>query len=284
MRKVYGWKCGNRELLLGRRTLVMGILNVTPDSFSDGGSCADADEAAEHALAMAAEGADIIDIGGESTRPGAEPVPEAEEIGRTVPVIERIRAHSDIPISIDTMKAGVARRAMEAGADIINDVSAFTADDRMAGTAAETGAGAVLMHMKGSPRTMQNNPLYADVVSEVRDYLQARITSATAHGVSRERLIIDPGIGFGKTTEHNLALLRGLPQLAECGVPLLVGASRKRFIGQLTGKENPRDRLAGSLGAAAWAAMQGAHILRVHDVIQTCDVCRIVDTLCGGDT
>lgn len=284
MRKVYRWQCGNRELELGRRTLVMGILNVTPDSFSDGGSYADANAAVDCALAMAAEGADIIDIGGESTRPGAEPVPEAEEIRRTVQVIEKIRAHSSVPISIDTMKAAVARCALEAGADIINDVSALSADDRMAVTAAETGAGVVLMHMKGSPRTMQNNPLYTDVVGEVCAYLQERIAAAVEHGISRDRLVADPGIGFGKTTEHNLDLLRGLPQLAECGAPLLVGASRKRFIGELTGKENPHDRLAGSLGTAAWAAMQGAHILRVHDVIQTCDVCRIVDTLCGGDT
>jgi dihydropteroate synthase len=284
MRKVYSWKCGTRELVLGRRTLVMAILNVTPDSFSDGGSYTDADEAADYALTMEAEGADIIDIGGESTRPGAEPVAEAEEIRRTVHVIEKIRAHSDISISIDTMKSSVARRAMEAGADIINDVSAFGADEKMAVTAAETGAGVVLMHMKGSPRTMQNNPIYADVVGEVGAYLQTRIDAAVEHGVGRDRLVIDPGLGFGKTTDHNLSLLRGLTQLAECGVPLLVGASRKQFIGRLTGKENPHDRLAGSLGAAAWAAAQGAHILRVHDVIQTCDVCRIMDTLRNGDT
>ncbi|MBT8042837.1 MAG: dihydropteroate synthase, partial [Pontiella sp.] len=197
---------------------------------------------------------------------------------------EKLREHSDIPISIDTMKAEVASEALAAGADIINDVSAFEADPGMADIAAETGAGVVLMHMKGSPQTMQDDPVYKNVVTEVCSYLQHRMDYAAQQGVGRDHLVIDPGIGFGKTVEHNLSLLRNLPVLAQSGAPILVGVSRKRFLGQLTGRDKPADRLAGSLGAAAWSVFQGAHILRVHDVIQTCDICRIVDTLSSGDT
>lgn len=283
-RRIYNWRCRDRTIRLGEKTLVMGILNVTPDSFSDGGNFADPNKAVEHALEMVAQGADIIDIGGESTRPGADPVSAEDEIRRTVPIIGKLREHSDIPVSIDTMKSEVARRALEAGADIINDVSAFEADEEMAAVAAETGAGVVLMHKQGSPKTMQDDPTYGHVVEEVRDYLQSRLDFAVQRGVARDRMVIDPGIGFGKTYEHNLELLRGLHTLAECGCPVLVGASRKRFIGHLLNRGNPAERLAGSLGAAAWAAEQGAHILRVHDVIETCDVCRIVDTLSNGDT
>jgi dihydropteroate synthase len=282
-RTIYAWQCRSRVLNLGERTFVMGILNVTPDSFSDGGHFIDPNAAVDHALEMIAHGADIIDIGGESTRPGADPVSAADEIGRTVPVIEKIREQSDIPLSIDTMKAGVAAEAVAAGADIINDVSALEADARMAEVAAETRAGVVLMHMKGTPRTMQSDPAYGNVVEEVRDYLKSRIDVAIQHGVARNRIVIDPGIGFGKTMEHNLALLRGLPALAECDSPLLVGASHKSFIGQLTGRKAPIERRAGSLGAAAWAVANGAHILRVHDVLDTCDVCRILDTFISGD-
>ncbi len=277
------WQCRGRTLRTGSRTLIMGILNVTPDSFSDGGTYADADAAAEMALEMAEHGADIIDVGGESTRPGAEPVSEAEELGRTLPVIERIRRHSDVPISIDTTKPRVAALAMEAGADIINDVSAFESDPAMAETAAETGAGVVLMHMRGTPRTMQRNPEYDAVVAEVLAYLEGRLRFAVAHGVEATRIAIDPGIGFGKRLEHNLELLRNLPVLASLGRPVLVGASRKSFIGTLTGRGGPAERLAGSLGVAAWSILAGAHILRVHDVIDTCDVCRVVDRLRNGE-
>ena len=281
-RAEYTWKCRNRTILLGRRTLVMGILNVTPDSFSDGGRFADPDIAAEHALEMIAQGADIIDIGGESTRPGAEPVSVADEIQRTLPVIERIRAHSNIPISIDTMKAEVAVAAITAGADIINDVSAFEADERMVEVAAETGAGVILMHMRGTPRTMQHDPAYEDVVAEVSDYLKQRADHIIARGVRRESVVLDPGIGFGKTEEHNVELLRQLPALARCGFPVLVGASRKRFIGSITGRSLPAERRAGSLAVAAWSAANGTHILRVHDVIDTCDVCRMLDRFVSG--
>jgi dihydropteroate synthase len=282
-RTVYEWPCRSRSLKLGERTLVMGILNVTPDSFSDGGNFIEPHAAVDRALEMIVQGADIIDIGGESTRPGADPVSTAEEIRRTVPIIAGIRDQSDIPLSIDTMKADVATEAIAAGAVIINDVSAFEADARMAEIAAETEAGVVLMHMKGTPGTMQSNPDYGNVTEEVRDYMKSRIEVAIQHGVARERIVIDPGIGFGKTTEHNLALLRELPSLAECGSPLLVGASRKSFIGQLTGRSAPADRRAGSLGVAAWAVAHGTHILRVHDVLDTCDVCRMLDTFISGD-
>lgn len=282
-RKVYQWKCRDRVIALGERTRVMGILNATPDSFSDGGAFTDPGVAVEHALNMVEQGADIIDIGGESTRPGAEPVTVQEELRRTLPIIEGIRSASDIPISIDTMKAPVAAEAIAAGADIINDVSALGADTDMAGIAAASGAGVILMHMKGTPRTMQQNPVYDDAVSEVFAYLNQRIEFAARHGVERSRIVVDPGIGFGKTLDHNLELLRDLAGLVSCGCPILIGASRKRFIGEITGRAQPADRLAGSLGVAAWAAAHGAHILRVHDVLETCDVCRMLDTFTRGD-
>lgn len=282
-RRIYNWQCRDRTVELGKRTLVMGILNVTPDSFSDGGHYSDPSAAVDRALEMVAQGADIIDIGGESTRPGAEPVQAEEETRRTVPVIKKLREQSDVLISIDTMKADTASRALEAGADIINDVSAFGADPGMVDVAAETQAGVVLMHMKGLPKTMQNQPDYENVVREVSVYLSERINFAEQHGVAHNRIVLDPGIGFGKTVEHNLELLRGLPQLAECNTPLLVGVSRKSFIGKVLNRESPLERRAGGLGAAAWAVMRGAHILRTHDVIDTCDVCGLVDTLLSGE-
>jgi len=282
-RRIYNWQCGGRVITLGRRTMVMGILNATPDSFSDGGAFVDPDAAVKHALDMEEQGADILDIGGESTRPGAKPVSVQEEIRRTIPIIERIRSRSDILISIDTMKAPVAAEAIAAGADIINDVSAFGADSGMTGVAARSGAGVILMHMKGTPRTMQQNPVYDNVVQEVRSYLEERIGSAVQHGVQRNQIVVDPGIGFGKTLEHNLELLRNLSGVGDGLGPVLVGASRKSFIGQVTGRSRPAERLAGSLAAAAWAAAHGAHILRVHDVLETCDVCRMLDTFICGD-
>jgi len=269
--------------VLGEKTRVMGVLNVTPDSFSDGGNFLTPDSAVERALQMEAEGADIIDIGGESTRPGADPVSAKEEIARTVSVIGKLREYSDIPISIDTMKAQVAAEAVGAGADIINDVSAFEGDDKMIEVAAASGAGVVLMHMKGSPKTMQNNPGYSNVVAEVRDYLSTRAGFAMKNGIDRSSVVIDPGIGFGKTVEHNLQLLRNLTQLTETAFPVLIGASRKSLIGHLLDRSDPNHRLAGSLGIAAWALLAGTHILRVHDVIDTCDVSRILDTLSRGD-
>ena len=282
-RKTYHWQCRDRTLKLGERTLVMGILNVTPDSFSDGGDFSNPETAVERALEMVDQGADIIDIGGESTRPGADRICATDEINRTVPIIETIRKHSDIPISIDTTKSEVALQAMEAGADIINDISAFETDSSMAAVAAQTNAGVILMHMKGSPKSMQDSPGYGDVVSEVHGYLRSRAEFATNHGIGRNHIVLDPGIGFGKTVEHNLELLRHLPALAACGSPILVGASRKSFIGRILEKENPSERLVGSLGIAAWSVVQGTHILRVHDVIDTCDICRLMDTLLVGE-
>ena len=271
------WNCRGREVDCAENTLVMGILNATPDSFSDGGRFQGLENAVERALEMVEEGADIIDVGGESTRPGAEPVQALEEIERTIPIIGKLREQTDVLISIDTQKAEVARAAVAAGADIINDVSAL-ADPEMAAVAAESGAGLVLMHMQGTPKTMQENPNYADAVSEVRNFLEERALFAMRHGVSARQIAMDPGIGFGKTDEHNIALLCGIPELASAGWPVLIGVSRKSLIGRLLGRE-VGDRLAGSLAAAIFSVMRGAHILRVHDVKESCDAVRLVDTL-----
>lgn len=277
------WIARDRRFELGRRTLVMGILNVTPDSFSDGGRFFDPARALEQARRMIAEGADLLDVGGESTRPGAAPVAEDEESRRVIPVIEAIRAESDIPLSIDTAKAAVAARALGAGADIINDVTALTADPDMPAVAARFGAGVILMHMQGTPRTMQADPRYADVVREVREYLAARLAALAARGLAPEALAVDPGIGFGKTLEHNVQLLARLETLAGLGRPMVVGLSRKSFLGRITGRD-AGERLAGGLGAAAWAVARGAHIIRTHDVKETCDAVRIVDMLRHGST
>jgi dihydropteroate synthase len=276
------WRCRGREVVCGRKTLIMGILNVTPDSFLDGGKFQGLEKALAHGLQMVEEGADIIDVGGESTRPGAKPVQPLEEIGRTVPIIGKLRAKTDALISIDTRKAEVARAAMAAGADIINDVSAL-ADPEMVNAAAETGAGLVLMHMRGVPETMQNDPRYDDVVSNVWNFLEERMAFAVGRGVAPEQIVLDPGIGFGKTDGHNLALLRGIPMVGKSGRPVLIGASRKSFIGRLTGRENPADRLAGSLAVAAFSILRGAQILRVHDVKESCDTAQLVDTLRGNE-
>lgn len=271
------WSCRGRNVVCGPHTLVQGILNATPDSFSDGGSFFDAGKAVAHGLEMVEQGADLIDIGGESTRPGADPVDADEEIRRTVPVIEQLRARTDCLISIDTMKASVARAALDAGADIINDISAL-ADPDMVQVAADSGAGLVLMHMKGTPQTMQESPDYADAVSEVRTFLEERMAYAVSRGVSPAQIALDPGIGFGKTDAHNLALLREIPFLAAAGRPVLIGASRKSLLGRLLGRSVDQ-RMAGSLAIAVYAAMRGAHILRVHDLIESCDALKVVDTL-----
>lgn len=271
------WRCRGREVVCGQKTLIMGILNATPDSFSDGGKFQALETAVARGLQMVAEGADMIDIGGESTRPGAKPVQALEEIARTVPIIKKLREKTDALISIDTRKADVARAALAAGADIINDISAL-ADPGMAAVAAETGAGLVLMHMLGTPETMQNNPQYADVVSDVRNFLEERTAFAVARGVALEQITLDPGIGFGKTDEHNLALLKGIPVLTALDRPVLIGASRKGFIGRMLGGK-PEERLAGSLAVAGFAVLRGAHILRVHDVKESCDAARLVDKL-----
>jgi dihydropteroate synthase len=245
----------------------VGILNVTPDSFSDGGDFFDPEAAAVRATAMLDEGADIVDVGGESTRPGSDPVSTAEEIRRVVPVIREILAERpDAALSVDTYRAETAGAALEAGAGIINDVTALRGDPHMAALVAGARCPVILMHMKGEPKTMQENPHYEDVVREVRDFLEARAESAVAAGVEPENVIVDPGIGFGKTQEHNLALLRRLDAIVELGFPVLVGASRKSFIGGITGVERARERVAGTVATTVLAFEKGATIFRVHDV------------------
>jgi len=271
------WNCRGREVVCGSRTLIMGILNVTPDSFSDGGRFYNPEKALTRGLEMVEQGADIIDVGGESTRPGSMPVSAEEEIRRTVAVIETLRSKTDKLISIDTQKAEVARAALAAGADIINDVSAL-AGPGMAEVAAETGAGLVLMHMKGTPETMQINPRYDNAVASVREFLEERMAFAVSRGIAPEQIALDPGIGFGKTDEHNLALLNGIPSLTAFGRPVLIGVSRKSFIGRLLQRETA-ERLSGSLALAAFSIMRGAHILRVHDVKESCDVVGLMDKL-----
>ena len=257
------------------RPRIMGILNVTPDSFSDGGDLSTVDAALKRARAMAGD-ADILDIGGESTRPGAEEVPVAEEIARTAPVIAAIRdAGIDTPISIDTRKAAVAAAALDAGASMVNDVSAMSYDPDMAALVAERDVPICLMHAQGDPKTMQKNPSYGDVVKEVFAYLGARAQAAIDAGIAPANVIADPGIGFGKTLEHNLAILRDLAAFHDLGCPLLLGASRKRFIGTLGQAPEPRDRMAGSIAVALHAATQGVHILRVHDVKETRQALRL---------
>lgn len=275
-----------RTLTFGRQTRVMGILNVTPDSFSDGGLFADPTVAVEQGIAMASAGAEIIDIGGESTRPFSDAVSAEEETRRVVPVIEALVRRVDIPISIDTKKAAVADRAIAAGAAIINDVSALRADPEMASVAAEHDVPLVLMHMKGTPKTMQVEPVYDDLLGEITDYLTSAIDVATARGVSRDRLIVDPGIGFGKTLDHNLQLLGRLDHFAALDLPLLVGSSRKAFIRRLlqAGDGKALDPLdpaveAGTQATVAAAILNGAHIVRVHDVANTRRTVRIVDEI-----
>ena len=265
------------------RPLVMGILNVTPDSFSDGGLFQDAAAAVDRGRQMARAGADIIDIGGESTRPGAPPVDAAEEMRRVLPVVEQLAQQlagelNPPLLSIDTTKAVVAERALAAGARIVNDISALRQDPDVLSVVRVFGAGVVLMHMQGTPATMQKNPQYTDVVHEVWEFLADRIAFAVAAGVKKTQIAVDPGLGFGKTVEHNRQLLAGLEQFRTLGCPILVGASRKSFIGQLLNRPTS-ERDPGSLAAAAWAVLQGAQIVRVHDVAATVDVVRLITAL-----
>ncbi len=269
------WKHRRGWLRIEGRPLIMGILNTTPDSFSDGGRYANPEQAVARGLTMAAQGADIVDVGGESTRPGSAEIGVQEEMERVIPVIRALRENSDVPISVDTSKALVARRALEAGADIVNDVSACRQDAAMAETVVAAGAGLVLMHMQGSPRTMQDRPQYTDVVEEVICWLDDRVKTAVQGGVDPETIAIDPGIGFGKSATHNVQLVAGMDRLATLGRPVLAGMSRKRFIGTLTGVTDAANRLAGSLAAAVCAVMRGAHILRVHDVAESIQALRV---------
>lgn len=259
------WRLRTRTLDLSGRPLVMGIVNVTPDSFSDGGKFFDAQSAIEHGRQLAEEGADILDIGGESTRPYAEPVGTHDELDRVIPVVEKLARELSIPISIDTSKSIVARAAIAAGAEIINDVSGLTSDPSMLQTAVATQAGVCAMHMQGTPQTMQDNPQYDDVVGEVCSYLRERRDVLRAAGIARDRICLDPGIGFGKTHDHNLTLMANCYQLHRLGCPILVGHSRKGFLGKLLGSKDA-DRTGATIGAAAALAIQGVQIVRVHDV------------------
>jgi len=264
-----------------RRTAIMGIINVTPDSFYDGGRRFDADRAIADGIAMVAAGAEILDVGGESTRPGARPVGAEEELARVLPVIAGLRRQVQVAISVDTYKSAVAQAALDGGADLINDISALRFDPAMASLIAKEKVPVVLMHMQGRPQTMQEAPHYGDVVREVRDFLAAQLYEAMDAGVPAERIIVDPGIGFGKTLEHNLQILRGLPVLAALGQPVLVGASRKTFIGKILDAD-PDHRLVGSLAAAVAALLGGANILRVHDVAETAQAARFADAIRFG--
>jgi dihydropteroate synthase len=262
---------------------VMGVVNVTPDSFSDGGRFLAADSALEQALTLVREGASIVDIGGESTRPGSELVPEDEELRRVLPVVEALADRVGVPISVDTMKAGVARRALAAGATIINDVSALRFDDEMIDVVVESGCPVCLMHMKGQPKTMQDDPRYDDVVDEVLRFLEERLTFALARGVREEQIAVDPGIGFGKTVAHNLSLLDGLDRFGALGRPVLLGASRKRFLGAILGNE-PAERTVGTVATTVIGYLAGAHIFRVHDVKPNFEALRVALAVREGVT
>jgi dihydropteroate synthase len=261
-----------------RPALVMGIVNVTPDSFSDGGRFMDVDKAVDHAFALVDQGADILDVGGESTRPGANSVAEPEELRRVIPVIERLAKRVRVPVSIDTIKPGVARAALAAGASIVNDVAANREDNAMWRAVAEAGAGYVCMHMQGTPQTMQSAPVYADVVREIEGFFQERLRKLAVAGVTAEQVVLDPGIGFGKTLEHNLQLLANLGSLNWLGRPVMLGVSRKSFIGQIVAADVYR-RLPGSLACACLALQSGVQIIRTHDVVETVQAMRVTEAI-----
>jgi dihydropteroate synthase len=268
-----------RMLTLSQRVHVMGIVNVTPDSFSDGGRFLDPAQAIDHGLRLAHDGADILDVGGESTRPGAGHVSEEDEAERIVPVVEALAAKTNVPVSIDTTKAKVARAALDAGAQIVNDVSAGRFEPHILGVAAARHAPVVLMHMLGDPRSMQADPRYEDVVGEIAGFLAERVEAAVADGVSRDRIVVDPGFGFGKTAEHNLVLLRRLREFRCLGYPILAGTSRKTFIGKALGGLPVDERLEGTAATVAMAALNGASIIRVHDVREMARVVRMVEAV-----
>ena len=281
------WRFRGRQLDLSLRGAIVGIVNVTPDSFSDGGAFLDPSVACEQGLRLLEEGASLLDVGGESTRPGSLPVSPEEELRRVVPVVKALRARTDAPISIDTSKAAVAEACLSEGADIINDVTALEGDPRMGNLVARSGAGLILMHMQGTPETMQADPSYPqdDVVGEVAKYLSARREAALGYGVDTAAIILDPGLGFGKTVAHNLALIRGIPQLIKIGSPILLGHSRKSFLGKITGVEKQsasEERLAAGLAVTALARSLGASLFRVHEVRPHFDALRVTEALAGN--
>ncbi len=273
------WRIRGRDFDLSRRGWIMGIVNVTPDSFSDGGSFLDPDHAVAHARQLVEEGADILDIGGESTRPGAEPVSAVEETARVLPVITRLRSTTNALLSVDTSKAEVARAALDAGADIVNDVTGLRGDPAMASVCAAAGAGVVIMHMQGTPRTMQANPAYDDVVREVGDFFRLALAQAVSSGIDPMSAALDPGIGFGKTFEHNRALLRALPAFAAIGRPILIGASRKSFLGAIAGTPRIEDRFWPGVALTSLCRERGARILRVHDVKPNREALRMTEAI-----
>ncbi|MEM5788565.1 MAG: dihydropteroate synthase [Syntrophobacteraceae bacterium] len=273
---------GSGQIELGDRTLIMGILNVTPDSFSDGGRFLDYGTAVGRACELIAAGADILDIGGESTRPGSDPVPMDVELERVVPVIRAIRERSGVPISIDTNKAEVARQALSAGADIINDISSLRFDTEMAKVVAESGAPLIIMHMLGTPRTMQKNPVYASLIPEIISFLEERLQFAASRGIDRSQIVVDPGIGFGKTVVHNLSIIGQLDAFSCLDRPLLLGLSRKRFIGTVTGRPEGERELGTAVANAIGIAAGGAHIIRVHDVAFQKDAVTMADAIRGA--
>jgi len=259
----------------------MGILNVTPDSFSDGGKFLDPKQAIEHALMMAKQGADIIDVGGESTRPGSDPVSKEEELRRVLPVIKEVTKETDTPVSIDTYKSEIARRALDAGVEMINDISALRFDPEMRKVISEYDVPVVLMHIKGTPKNMQDNPCYNDVIQEITDYLNESMEVGKNAGIAEEKIVVDPGIGFGKRAKHNLEILKNLKKLNCLGRPILVGVSRKSFIGKLLDLP-AEERLEGSLASLAVAILNGANILRVHDIKESKRVAQMVDAILRG--
>ena len=263
----------------GKRTYIMGVLNVTPDSFSDGGEFDNVENALLQAMKMIEAGADIIDIGGQSSRPGAEEISLEAELSRVIPVITAIRQQSSIPISLDTTRAIVAAQGIAAGADWINDISGGTFDRLLLPTVAKLAVPIILMHLRGNPQTMQSLTHYDDLVKEIKEFLQDRVKEALQWGIARENIIIDPGIGFAKTGRQNLELLRELGQFRDLGLPILIGLSRKRFIGEITGKDDPKERVFGTAAACAIAIAKGADILRVHDVDAIVDVSKVVDAI-----
>jgi dihydropteroate synthase len=275
-------KTSRREIAIGPRTLIMGVINTTPDSFSDGGRFAAPMTAVEGALRMVEDGADMIDIGGESSRPGSDPVPQEEELRRVIPVIRGLAGKSSVPLSVDTMKAAVAREALAEGAEIINDISAMTYDEQMASVVAEAGAAVILMHMRGLPKTMQSGDLYyRSLVDEVLAYLKERVDSAQQRGITPEQIMIDPGIGFGKTAQDNLRLIRHLSALKILGRPIVTGVSRKSFIGHVTGG-GPLERAEGTAASVTATILNGCRVIRVHDVKTMKKVALMADALAGA--
>jgi dihydropteroate synthase len=284
LRPDYKIKCRGKFLDLGGRTLIMGILNATPDSFSDGGLHADPARALDHAREMVASGADILDVGGESTRPGSLPVSEEEELRRIIPLIERLSAELSVPISVDTYKSSVAKRALLAGASIVNDISGLRFSPDMAKVVAGAGAAVVIMHIKGTPRDMQQNPEYEDIVGEILSYMEESIRIAESAGIDREQILIDPGIGFGKTLEHNLTILNRLEELRVLGRPIVLGTSRKKFIGAVLDVAAPDQRVDGTAATVALGIERGASVVRVHDVRRMSQVARMTDAIVRAST